>query len=383
MAETLIELLEKELKKNNVWLKSPSDKEAVLNELHHAITIPKHEKKISPYGVIFSDEIEVEDHKIIPLTDLETARSLADGERSFVLYKSSNPVGLLVLSFRIIGENQLVELQKTYKGLVIQRSTSAVVKIIQKSEIFIQEHRVWQSKPSVDSVLDKIYRCVPEINRDILISILNFAFHLLSPDNIGATLIWCLEDLSSDDIEKMKPRRDLTGFNIKMTDPDMLDLLRHILSQIDGATLINSEGVVTGTEAHLNYSERSRDIISQTKGTRHTSAKRFSYDQSKIIAFTISEDGPVTVFSDGANIADLDIFSAFRAAFEIERDTPEAATTSGSSIIQCRNCHKYVQVEELIIYGWKSDESVDCPICGSEIYRARCHHLAANVVKKM
>ena len=42
-----------------------------------------------------------------------------------------------------------------------------------------------------------------------------------------------------------------------------------------------------------------------TKGTRHTSAARHTYDCPDVLAFVVSADGPVTVFSDGRRIADL------------------------------------------------------------------------------
>ena len=41
------------------------------------------------------------------------------------------------------------------------------------------------------------------------------------------------------------------------------------------------------------------------KGTRHTSAARHTWDCPDVLAFVVSTDGPVTVFSDGHRIADL------------------------------------------------------------------------------
>jgi hypothetical protein len=40
-------------------------------------------------------------------------------------------------------------------------------------------------------------------------------------------------------------------------------------------------------------------------GTRHTSAARHTYDCPDVLAFVVSIDGPVTVFSDGLRIAQL------------------------------------------------------------------------------
>jgi len=41
------------------------------------------------------------------------------------------------------------------------------------------------------------------------------------------------------------------------------------------------------------------------RGTRHTSAARHTYDCPDVLAFVVSTDGPVTVFSDGRRIAEL------------------------------------------------------------------------------
>jgi DNA integrity scanning protein DisA with diadenylate cyclase activity len=45
--------------------------------------------------------------------------------------------------------------------------------------------------------------------------------------------------------------------------------------------------------------------VAAMKGTRHTSAARHTYDCPDVLAFVVSADGPVTVFSDGQRIADL------------------------------------------------------------------------------
>ena len=54
-----------------------------------------------------------------------------------------------------------------------------------------------------------------------------------------------------------------------------------------------------------------------TKGTRHTSAARHTYDCPDMLAFVVSTDGPVTVFSDGQRIADLKAGSFRKTAEKI------------------------------------------------------------------
>ena len=49
------------------------------------------------------------------------------------------------------------------------------------------------------------------------------------------------------------------------------------------------------------------------RGTRHTSAARHTFDCPDVLAFVVSADGPVTVFSDGQRIADLKLRDPFAA----------------------------------------------------------------------
>jgi len=60
-------------------------------------------------------------------------------------------------------------------------------------------------------------------------------------------------------------------------------------------------------ERNWKYSEASKRLIEARAGTRHTSAQRFSYDFAKGIIFVVSSDGPVTVFSDGMSVTDLEV----------------------------------------------------------------------------
>jgi len=75
--------------------------------------------------------------------------------------------------------------------------------------------------------------------------------------------------------------------------------------------------------AQLKYSEASKRLIEARAGTRHTSAQRFSYDFAKGIIFVVSSDGPVTVFSDGMSVTDLEV----RFADETPTKSPEESFT--------------------------------------------------------
>jgi len=65
------------------------------------------------------------------------------------------------------------------------------------------------------------------------------------------------------------------------------------------------DGRLLAINVIMRPTRSSEQAVPATKGTRHTSAARHTYDCPDVIAFVVSTDGPVTVFSDGRRIADL------------------------------------------------------------------------------
>jgi DNA integrity scanning protein DisA with diadenylate cyclase activity len=73
----------------------------------------------------------------------------------------------------------------------------------------------------------------------------------------------------------------------------------------DGALLIGRDGRLIAVNVILRPTRASEQAVPATRGTRHTSAARHTYDRPEVLAFVVSTDGPVTVFSAGQRIADL------------------------------------------------------------------------------
>lgn len=82
-------------------------------------------------------------------------------------------------------------------------------------------------------------------------------------------------------------------------------LLLHQARYRDGALLVGQDGRLLAVNVILRPTRNSEQVVPVTKGTRHTSAARHTYDCPDVLAFVVSTDGPVTVFSDGQRIADL------------------------------------------------------------------------------
>jgi DNA integrity scanning protein DisA with diadenylate cyclase activity len=74
------------------------------------------------------------------------------------------------------------------------------------------------------------------------------------------------------------------------------------LSQFDRAALVDATGCIATVGAHLWSSEASRREIPALRGTRHTSAVRFSADARGSVVFVVSSSGTLSVFHGGQRI---------------------------------------------------------------------------------
>jgi DNA integrity scanning protein DisA with diadenylate cyclase activity len=75
--------------------------------------------------------------------------------------------------------------------------------------------------------------------------------------------------------------------------------LRHALAQIDGAAVFDAEGVLRRLGVRLVPSNTAELAVDALGGTRHTSGRRYSYDDPLATVIVVSEDGPVSVLRNG------------------------------------------------------------------------------------
>lgn len=158
--------------------------------------------------------------------------------------------------------------------------------------------------------------------------------------------------------------------------------LATLLGGLDGACFLEADGTVRAVQAHLRPSERAAELIAEDGGTRHTSARRFSFDHEGVAVLVVSQDGPVTIYSDGARLAQLRAIGTFGAS--LKRLVPEKASDIETSVSQmhCRRCQKRLRVEITYVTGWTDSESEDCPVCAlKDTVRARCFAIEVTPVK--
>jgi len=80
------------------------------------------------------------------------------------------------------------------------------------------------------------------------------------------------------------------------------------------------------------------------------------------------------------NIFELGWFSVDEVAAAIRRISENYTFTSAYDTV-CPKCGKTLQVEVLIVTGWREDEEGHCPVCNEMIAKAYCYHIFTRVKK--
>lgn len=389
-----LSFLADELKQNGIAADIPEliQHPDVLAELNYALSPVLHEGKLQPYGFISiekpnSSTIKSTCEKL--LVSLPEARRIADGCHGFSIFKNGQFRGVFIPQYAAYTDLQLLQLQQELNATICVTDTSGVTKLFCNSGLFIHQYRSWQKKPCINSALQNIWRCALQADRETLKNLLEFCFYDLSPRKIGATLVWCLAEPSPREWEAMRPNFTLQDIDTRVGSDRSVSVLRHLLTYTDGAAVLDTQARAIGVGAQLKYSEASKRLIEAHAGTRHTSAQRFSYDFAKGIVFVVSSDGPVTVFSDGMSITDLEV----RFTDEIVPDSLEKSVSSTTSElipspcsteVTCSGCEKTLKIQEIDSNASdKQEQSLYCPICSHFIHSAKCNNLDVYVVKAL
>ena len=386
-----ISFLADELKQNGVATDAPELLRhlTVLTELNYALSPIVHEGKLQPYGFLIVEKNHLSaikstcDKLFIKLSE---ARRVADGCHSFSMFKEGQFQGVFIAQYAAYTELQLVQLHQELKAIICVTDANGVTKLFCDAGIFIHQYRSWQKKPSVTSALQSIQRCAPQAETETLRDLLEFCFHDLSSRKIGATLVWCLVNPSTTELENMNPNFVLQQIETSVGSDRSVAVLRHLLTYTDGAAILDAQARAIGVGAQLKYSEASKRLIKPHTGTRHTSAQRFSYDFPQAIIFVVSSDGPVTVFSDGMSVTDLEVHLADETAITSPEASPvpDAAVFDCSSEVICQRCQKQLKVQETDSGDLtKQEKSLYCPVCGNFLHSVRCSNLDVYVVKAL
>ena len=349
------------------WAKSRATREAILREFLVALDAPMHEGLIAPYGALIVPKGTAIDGTLLPLTarDLDLARKTADGSSALMVWDEGTPRGVRLLDPSVAPDLELTRMARPLQGIALRRDNAGVVRIYEPQLTLRHVGRRWTVSPTLADALTHVLSVVTMADRQVLFALLEFAYYVLSPWRIGATLVWILSDRSPDDTAT-----DLRPFRLRVgagDDEPPLSLAAHLLGQFDGATVVDREGKLLTTGVHLTASHHAQDVIPPRPGTRHTSARRASFDHPDTLVVTVSADGPVSVFSDGVDIFDLWFYAPTRVLDSTDRTTRRPAPRPEVREATCARCRKTVCLETDAGAVAGPAAPVSCPVCGEAL----------------
>jgi len=282
--------------------------EEVASELARCLDPFVHEQDIRPYGAIVAREVPHLERlgRIVTTTGLarDVIRSLADGRHSLVLVVKGQTPQLLLLHERMDTDQDYASHAVWVDGVIICNDGSGTVRIVTDSSVTMVEGRRWIAKDLVYEAADDIVQVVPAADGEVVRRLLELSHHRISPNKFGATLLYVLTERPLT-LRRRDEGVDLTTLNLSVLHAADEPLLLHQARYRDGALLIARDGRLLAVNVILRPTRASEQAVAATKGTRHTSAARHTYDCPDLLAFVVSTDGPVTVFCDGQRIADL------------------------------------------------------------------------------
>lgn len=280
----------------------------VVEELDHALRPPIHERRIPSYGALVAPRtaawawgevtgLAIERRPVG--TDREAARSYADGVSSFLLRWDADRDEGAVFDRPAGSERDLVVLAAALGATVVQRHPAGTVRVVGQSGVFRYDGISWHHEPLVSTWIDAVGEGLDIGDRRVLEQLLEFAVHDLGSRGVGAILVF----RPDRDLPTSFERRLPTPPPLRISHPPDLAPLRHVLAQVDGATLFEADGTLREIGVRLVPTTAAEAGVEGYRGMRHTSGRRYSYDDPSATVIVVSEDGPVTVLRGGFLIA--------------------------------------------------------------------------------
>jgi len=282
----------------------------VLEEIDLALRPPVHERRRPSLGSILeprSDPAGWEAgtelsilHRPVGEQPLGDARRFADGLSSWVIRRVGGPDEWCVFDRPAGSERDLVVLSAVLEAMVVQRHPIGTVRVAGPFGVLRGDGMTWQLEPPIAGWID-ILQAGGADHGDpaVLAALIEFAVHDLGSLGIGAILVYRPDDAPSPSVQHRLPPPP--PLNIRR--PMGLAPMRHALRQIDGAAIFDVTGTLRQLGVQLVPSPVAADQVDGYGGMRHTSGRRYSFDDPRATVIVVSEDGPVTVLRGGELLA--------------------------------------------------------------------------------
>ncbi len=230
---------------------------------------------------------------------LTSARWFADGLSSWLLRRTDGTNEWMVFDRPAGSERDLVVMSGVFDAAIVQRHPAGSVRVVGRFGVLRWDGFRWHHEPPVSSWIDAVTVCSAHDDSALLLALLEFAIHDLGSRGIGALLLFRPDVEPGPPVEERLPTPPPLSIRV----PSHLAPLRHALGQVDGAAVFDADGVLRQLGVRLIPSDAAEETVDALGGTRHTSARRYSHDDPLATVIAVSEDGPVTVFRNGAVLA--------------------------------------------------------------------------------
>jgi len=192
-----------------------------------------------------------------------------------------------------------VVLATVFDATIVQRHPAGAVRVVGSFGVLRWTGFSWHREPPVKSWIDAVTTPVTHGDAAVIEDMLRFAIHDLGSLRIGALLIYRPDGDPGPAVEERLP----TPPPLRIRVPTHLAPLRHALAQVDGAAVFDADGVLRQLGVRLVPRNRAEQAVEPLRGTRHTSARRYSHDDPLATVIAVSDDGPVSVFRNGEVLA--------------------------------------------------------------------------------
>lgn len=278
---------------------------AFLEELEYALRPRVHERRIPSYGAAIEPTVRLAgwakptqlevtryDAAALPLPD---ARRFADGLSSWFIRRRDGGHELAAFDRPAGSERDLTVIAEATGATLVQRHPAGPVRIVGPFGVFRWDGLEWHHEPPLEPLVVRASDHGDHGDPRVIEQLLAFAVHDLGALGIGTTLVYRPDDSPVPGVET----RYAAPPPLHVTRPTDLALLRHALAQVDGAAVLDVTGTLRQIGVRLVPSAEAESDIDGYRGMRHTSARRYSFDDPRATLIVVSEDGPVTVLRAG------------------------------------------------------------------------------------
>lgn len=279
--------------------------EIVITEVDYALRPHVHERRVPSVGTIIEPTTEPTGWEVgtqllvtrrpIEAMPLNGSRLFADGLASWLIRHVDGLDEWAVFDRPAGSERDLVVLAETMGATIVQRHPNGSVRIVGGFGVLRWDGLTWRLEPPIGSWIDAVAAGATDDRRDVLEMLLEFAVHDLGARGTGAILVYQADATKESTIELRLPPPP----PLDVRRPSDLAPLRHALAQIDGAAVIDHDGILRELGVRLVPSPEAEMTVEGFRGMRHTSGRRYSFDDPTATVIVVSEDGPVTVLRNG------------------------------------------------------------------------------------